>query len=1038
MRKIFGITFMLFFLVPVLILAQGVTTGSFTGKVVDVDGNAVSGAEVAILHVPTGTTYTTLTRSDGQYHVPAVRVGGPYTITVSYEGFKTEKKEDLVVKLGEIKYVAFTLQLATVDAGEVLVTASTPIINPYRTGASQNVAQDSIESLPSISRDLSSFTRLAPQFVSGEDSGSFSAAGRSPRYNNIQIDGAQNNDLFGLGNSGAPGGQTMVTPISLDAIQEFQIILAPYDVRQGMFTGGGVNVITKYGTNDFHGSAFFFGRNESLIRAGSNEVGSDLIEFPEFSESSYGLTVGGPIMKNKLFFFVSGELKKEKSQKDLDFVIDGSGSPTDYGHLADAERFTNILKTKYGYDPGSYGPVSNDFDSTQLFFRLDWNINKNNKLTLRHNYVDANREILRRNSTSSFAWENYTYLMQSTTNSTVFQLNSTLGNNLFNELILNYTTIRDKRTPTGDDFPAVYIRGLGFNAGSETYSHKNQLDQDLIEVTDNFTIYAGNHTITLGTHNEFFQFYNVFMKRAYGDYSFQSLDDFEAGKAYLYRYTYSNTNDPLAPAEFGVSQLGFYVGDEWTVSPNIHLTLGVRADVPLFPDKPDANPLVEAAFNIPTDQMPTGNVLISPRFGFNIDVMGDKKTQLRGGIGVFSGRTPYVWISNQFTVNGVASTEIYYTNYTTGIPFVSDPYNQPQMAGSTGSEVDLHDADYKFPQALRTNIAVDHQLPFGFTGTLEFLYSKAINEIKYENINLQQVGTQADGRPLYGHITSGSYWSTDYRYSAFRNVILLTNTSEGYNYSLSLQLQKDLAGGGLLNLSYTYGMSKDLFSGTSSQASSNWGYNITSGDPNNPELTYSSHDTRHRIAVALSKKFNFFKGAPTTFSLFYEGRSGRPYSTIYRYDYNGDGQSNDAIYVPVDANDIILVGGTWEELDAYIKADPALDSHRGEIMPRNASRDPWYHRIDLKIAQEIPVPGLKGHKLILSFDIENLMNLFNKEWGYYKYIQYDDSPLQFMGYNSAGAPTFKFIGDASSDDARYLINQEFSRWRALFGVKYKF
>lgn len=1036
MRKSLSFALMLFFLVPIAMLAQGVTTGSFSGRVIDVDKNPVAGANVTIIHVPTGTKYVTLSRGNGAYNVPAVRVGGPYTITVGFEGFKTETQENLTVKLGEVKAVDFTLQLATVDAGEVLVTASTTIINPYRTGASQNVGEESIESLPSISRDLSSFTRLAPQFSSGEDSGSFSAAGRSPRYNNIQIDGAQNNDLFGLGNSGTPGGQTMTTPISLDAIQEFQIVLAPYDVRHGMFTGGGVNVITKNGTNDFHGSAFFYGRNESLVRKGSNEAGSDLAEFPEFSESTYGLTFGGPLVKDKLFFFLSGEIKKEKSQKDLNYIIDGSGSPLDYGMKDEADRFVSILQNTYGYDPGSYGPVSNDFNSTQLFFRLDWNINEAHRMTLRHNYVDADREILRRNVDYAFNFENYTYLMKSTTNSTVLQLNSTLGSTLFNELILNYTTIRDKRTPTGEDFPAIQMRDSGFNAGSETYSHKNQLDQDLFELTDNLTFYAGNHTITVGTHNEFFQFYNVFLKRAFGHYYFNDLDALEAGTAYRYRFTYSNTDDPLAPAEFSVSQLGFYVGDDWQVTPNIHLTMGLRADVPIFPNKPDGNPAVQAAFGIPTNHVPTGSVLLSPRLGFNID-LGEKKTQLRGGVGIFSGRTPYVWISNQYTVNGVSNTEIYYTNYG-GIPFNPDPYSQPAMPGASGSEINLIDESYKFPQTFRTNIAVDHELPFGFTGTVEFIYSKAINEIKYENINIQQVGTQADGRPLYGSLGYGTYWDVAWVNPDFTNVVLLTNTSKGFNSSLSLQLRKEFKSGGMFNVSYNYGMSKDLFSGTSSQAASNWGYNITSGNPNEPELTYSSHDIRHRFALAISKKFEIVKGAPTTLSLFYDGRSGRPYSTIYRYDYNGDGRSNDSIYVPRDENDIILTSGTWAELDAYIKGDPALEAHRGQILPRNASRDPWFHRLDVKIAQEIPVPGLKGHKLFLTFDIENFLNLLNKEWGYYKYVQYDDAPLQFDGYNSAGAPTFRFRGDSTTDDARYIINQEFSRWRGMFGIKYKF
>ena len=673
MKKSLWITLILFFIVPVVIFAQGSTTGAFSGHVVDVDGNPVLGAEVVIVHVPTGTKFTTLTRSNGLYTVPAVRVGGPYTVTVSFEGFRTEKKENITVKLGEKKEVNFTLSLATVDAGEVVVTASTPIINPYRTGASQNVAQESIENLPTISRDISSFTRLAPQFSSGEDSGSFSAAGRSPRYNNIQIDGAQNNDLFGLGNSGTPGGQTMVSPISLDAIQEFQIILAPYDVRHGMFTGGGVNVITKNGTNDFHGSAYFYGRNESLVRKGSNEPGSDLVEFPEFSESTYGLTVGGPIIKDKLFFFISGEMKKEKSQKDLNYYIDGSGSTVDYGNKADADKFVSILQNKYGYDPGTYGPTANEFDSTQLFMRLDWNINANHRLTLRHNYVDANREILRRNVTYAFSLSNNGYLMESTTNSTVLQLNSTLGNTLYNELILNLTSIRDNRSPLGQEFPMVQLYDSGLVAGSEGYSTKNKLDQDLFELTDNLTLYAGNHTITIGTHNEFFSFYNVFVKRAFGHYYFNNIDDFEAGKAFRYRHNYSNTGDPNAPAEFSVSQLGFYVGDDWAVNSNIHLTFGLRADIPVFPDTPGANPDVEAAFNIPTDHMPSGNILWSPRFGFNIDPFGDKKTQIRGGIGIFSGRTPFVWISNQFVNNGINLTEIYYSNYGSGIDFNPDP-----------------------------------------------------------------------------------------------------------------------------------------------------------------------------------------------------------------------------------------------------------------------------------------------------------------------------------------------------------------------------
>ncbi len=1037
MRKSLFFKVLLLLILPAVIVAQSATTGAITGVVVNNDGTPLPGVAITAVHMPTGTTFMVVSRTGGLYMIPAVKVGGPYTITAAITGFQTEKKTGIVVKLGEKAQANFALKLATVDAGEIIVTGVSTVMDKSKTGASQNVLQSSIESLPTISRSLSDFTRLAPQFASGEDSGSFSAAGRSPRYNNIQIDGAQNNDLFGLGDSGTPGGQTMVTPISLDAIQEFQIVLAPYDVRQGMFTGGGVNAITKSGTNEFHGSAYYYGRNESLARKGSND-GGDLIEFPEFSINTYGLTFGGPIIKNKLFFFISGEIKNEQSQMDLDFVIDGSGGPNDYGHKAEADRFVSILNNTYGYDPGSYGPVSNEFKSKQLFLRLDWNLSDKHRLTLRHNYVDASREILRRNDPGWFNFEDYTYLMESTTNSTVLQLNSSFGKNLFNELILNYTTIRDKRAPIGDPFPAIEVRGgyFSFTAGSEAYSHRNQLDQDLFELTNDLTIYSGNHTIALGTHNEFFKFYNVFVKRNFGHYYFQSLDDLEAGKAYRYRHVFSNTSDPLAPAEFSVSQLGFYAGDEWKISPKFTLIYGVRADVPIFPDLPSANPLVEAAFGIPTNHMPTGNILLSPRIGFNVD-LGNKKTQLRGGIGIFSGRTPYVWISNQYSVNGVDLTEIYYTNYS-GVDFIADPYNQPKLAGDPTAEINIHDKNYKFPQTFRTSLALDAELPYGFTGTVEFIYSKAINEIRYQNLNLQQVGTHADGRPVYGYNNYSTYWDVDWKYSDFTNVIYLTNTNEGFNYSLSFQLQKEFKGGGFFNISYNYGMSKDLFSGTSSQAISNWGYNITDGDPNNPKLTYSSHDIRHRIAFALSKKFNFFKNAPTTLSMFYEGRSGRPYSTIYQYDFNGDGQSNDSIYVPRNESEIVLASGTWAELDAYIKGDPALEANRGKILPRNASRDPWYTRVDVKIAQEIPVPGLKGKKLFLTFDIENFMNLLSKTAGFYKYIQYDDAPLSFAGFNSSGVATFNFRGDAETPDARYLLNQEFSRWKGMFGIRFTF
>jgi hypothetical protein len=520
MKRSFLLILALCLVLPATLAAQGVTTGAFAGLVVDIDGNPVLGAIITIVHEPTGTKYTTLSRADGRYNVPGVKVGGPYTVTASFEGFKTETKGDLVVKLGETKAVNFTMQLATVDAGEVVVTASDSVINPYRTGASQNVARDAIDNLPTISRSLSDFTRLAPQMVSNEETdGVFSAGGRNNRYNNVQIDGAQNNDLFGLGASGTPGGQAEATPISLEAVQEFQIVLAPYDVRQGMFTGGGVNIITKGGSNDFHGSVYWEGRNESLVGKGPSET-----DFGEFSEGTYGFSFGGPLVKNKLFFFVNGEISKRKQPED--YYIDGSGAEYDFGHKAEADRFISIMQG-YGYDVGGYDPVTNEKTSNKIFARLDWNINDRNRLTLRHNFVDSDLDLLSRDSLYSFNFGNAGIIYLNKTNSTVLQLNSVLGSNFHNELLLNYSTIRDNPTYMGEAFPKIEVSvgGVTFSAGSEEYRHKNELNQDLVEITDYLTLYKGKHTLIFGTHNEIFKFYNVYVQRAFGLYEFASLDD---------------------------------------------------------------------------------------------------------------------------------------------------------------------------------------------------------------------------------------------------------------------------------------------------------------------------------------------------------------------------------------------------------------------------------------------------------------------------------------------------------------------------------
>lgn len=1023
-------------LLPVFAAAQGVTTAAFNGIITGDEGEPLPGAAISALHLPTSTLSTAVSRVNGQYNIPAVRVGGPYRIKVELPGFKTEERDDIYVKLGEDHTIDFTMAQATIDAGEIIVTAEAdPIINPSRTGVTQNVSYEEITRLPSINQDLSDFVRLSPQIQSNpESSGSFSVAGKNNRYNNIQIDGAVNNDLFGLAGTGTPGGQSDVNIISLDAIQEFQIVVSPYSVRHGGFTGGGINAITRSGRNEFFGNAYFFGQNQDFIGDGPFES-----DYPEFNEGRYGLSIGGPVVKDKAFFFINGELKRRNAPDQ--WFLDDSGNLNDWGgdaiSTADADRFINILQNKYGYqNPGDYNQFTKDTDSEKIFARFDFNLSEAHRLTLRHNYVKGLNDRFFSRDWNSFGLPDTNYLMRNTTHSTVLQLNSAMNNNMHNELILNYTTIRDRRAGEFDPFPQVTIRVNGpyeFRAGTEQYSTQNELDQDIIAITDNLTIFAGDHQFVLGTHNEFFKFRNLFIPANFGVYSFDSLDDFEAGDPAFYKYVYSNTDDPREASRFWVYQFGLYAGDQWSVLPNLNLTFGARLTVPIIPQKPTANPEVEQIYGIATDHSPSGNILFSPRAGFNWDVNADNTTQIRGGIGLFSGRTPYVWISNQFSNTGIEFTRIE-ARGDNAPQFVADPYNQP-ISGFTGAtnEINLISEDYKYPQILRTSLGIDQKLPLGFTGTAEFIYSRTVNDILYENLNIVPTGeTLSDGRPLYGE--PDLYGNPNYKNPDYSYVIHLTNTGKGYQYMLSFQLRRQSKHFNF-NASYTYGMAKDKNSGTSSQAKSNWRYNPTQGNPDDPPLAFSTFDLRHKINVAATFNFELIKRATSSLSLIYSGFSGYPFSFIYYGDANGDGQRNDLVYVPETENDIILTSNNWAELDAYINDHPGLNDYRGEIVDRNASRDPWKHRVDLRFSQDIPFPGLSRGAIQMVLNIMNFTNLLNKEWGQYEYIKYDASPMTFLGVDEA---TGKQIISFSSKYGQYTINDYLSRWQMQLGARIRF
>ncbi len=756
-----------------------------------------------------------------------------------------------------------------------------------------------------------------------------------------------------------------------------------------------------------------------------------------------------------MLYFVNAEIDNRKTPQD--YFIDGSGAQFDWGSKTDADRFVSIMKDKYGYDVGGYGQITAKKQKLNLLGRIDWNINTKHKLSLRTSYLGSDLDSILRTSKTAFNFGNNGVVYSTKSISTVLQLDSMLSNNLSNQLIINYQNIKDTPTYMGAAFPYISVSVPGsktFYAGSEQYRHINILKQDLIEITDYLTLFKGNHTLTFGTHNEIFKFYNAYVQRAFGLYSFKSLDDLAAGKPDSYDRYYSLTNDPNAPSKFSVFQLGGMVMDEWNVTPKFKLTLGLRADVPVFPDTPLANPKVESIFGIPTNQVASGNILWSPRLGFNYQISGDQDFQVRGGIGIFSGRTPYVWVSNQFANTGMDLGRYYLRTGPIPFGFIADPYAQPTNPnpGAYDGDINLMTKDFRFPQVMRTSLALDKKLPFGFTGTIEFVYSKNMKEVWFSNINILPTGASNafDGRPMFGtqSVTgsgSGRYGKPNYKSTTFKNVIELSNTNLGYQWNLSFQLQREWGFGNSINLAYSYGVSKDANSGTSSRAISNFQYNMTAGNPNEPALGYSLYDPGHRIMVAASKRFDFIKNAPTTVSIFYNGHSGSRYSTIFYNDVNGDSFANDLMWVPESADQIILTKGTWEQLDAYIKSDPGLDNYRGKILPRHSSREPWYNGFDFKIAQQLPLTFIaSGHRVELYLSVKNVLNMINKDWGVFRYFSNEDTPLTFVGYDQAtGKPKFEFFGktdpnDASKLDYRYLINQLLSRWQMLLGVNYRF
>jgi hypothetical protein len=978
------------------LLQAQVVTSEIRGTVIDQNGQPVVGAQVSVTDTRTNVTRGSLTNESGRYFVAQLQPGGPFTVRVQIIGYGPQGRTGVNITLSQAETVNFQLQQTAVQVEEltVAVVGDDAVFSAGKTGQSTTIGETEIESFPTISRNLMELTLLSPyanQFESAP-----SIAGKANRLNNIQIDGAVNNDVFGVGESGTPGGQGNAKPITLEAIQEFQILVAPFDVRHSNFSGGLVNAVTKAGTNEWEFSAFGNFTNESFV---SDLEGS---EFGEFNDTQFGGTLSGPIVRDKVFFF--GAVEAQIFDNPFEGFEPGVGNEFSDGlgiDAADAVAIRDIFQNTYGVDPGTTGALSVENPRTNIFGRFDFQLGENNRLVLRHNYSRARNELsCNRGGFGEYCFTSNLAPFKTITNSTVAQLFTQLGDRWENEVLLNYEVIDDERDPAVSFGQVTTEASFDFLVGAERFSQANSLDQTIFQFTDNLTGRFGDHRITFGTHNEFYSFENLFEPGLLGLWTFESIADLEANNPaeFVKRVPAPGVTEGDLPAKFDVFQLAFYAQDEWTVNDNLTLNFGLRAEIPILPDDPRLNSEFANSFGFANSIVPSGNILWQPRFGFNYQMGDEYRTQFRGGVGLFAGRSPFVWISNAYGNTGIQSVDLVCD--TPGDVPLFDPDGPPPTSclggggagGASQPIINVVDEDFNFPLDLKISAGIDRELPGGFDLTVEVLYSKAIEEVFFEELNLvESTGVDpVEGRPYFGTPTAsgcgsrGGCFDNNLLDDDFRNVVNLTNRDESTALLLTFELQRQFSDWLRFRGSYTYADVQDLQVQQSSQATSNYGRNPIGGDPNNPEKADSNYEVENKIVFGATAQFDLGENAYLQVTPTYFGQSGLPYSYVVRGDPNGDNyrnpvisRDNDLIYIPSSISELAFTSA--EEAAAYdalINSEECLSSQRGGLMERNSCRNPWNDRLDINF-----VAGIEDVFGPWTLEIyANILNLFESKF----------------------------------------------------------
>jgi len=1042
--------------------AQGVTTGAVRGRLTDTAGQPIAGASVTLTNLNSGTRYQGITGNEGRFFIANVEVGS-YTVQGRAIGYRPVTMQE-VVSLGRVQEVTLALEASPVELTPLVVSGAgeNSLASPARTGTVATVDRTLVANLPSINRNFADFATTSPLANSTGGGTGVSIAGISDRFNSLQIDGGTNSDLFGLASSnGSPGGGNNSRPLSIEAVQEYQVLIAPYDVRQGGFTGGLINAVTRSGTNEFHGSAFYSLQNQSLV--GPDTTGAR--NASDFSLSYYGFSVGGPVVRDRLHFFVAAEWRHQTAPFSGLSIGTNPANGADSAGIGITRATANAVRTiaqGYGFDPGTPdGPTIPQPDQN-IFAKLSGQLGSRSQAELSFTRVRSSRLQLSHTQGSASATNirdgyqlgNSGYTVESATNSVRGRLNTPFGTRYTNEAIVSYNFFEDNRAPdtqapiilVGADRPGIYL-----GIGGERFSQDNLLRQHILEIADNLTASYGSHVLTLGGRMSRFNFLNRFFQESRGAWVFADTTAFAAGNASRYQINLpgaaadpvnGRTDGPIA--DFTFTEFSLYGQDQYQPTSRLSLTFGLRLDFDALP-KPKYNALVDTAtvaggtFGVRTDNAITSAMLFSPRFGFNYDLSGDASTVLRGGVGMFAGRTPYVWASNAYTNTGLEQVTLTCTG--AGVPtFTADWNNQPTSCAG-GSALTLptpsvvyFDKSFKLPQNVRVSLGLDRRLPWGIIGSVDGLYTKSIHQFNLIDDNLAPTGAVAageGGRVLYG-TPSGSSVSANRLTNVAFQVLRQYNSSRDYSYSLTFQMSKHFRNNSEVTAGYTYSRSYDLMSYSSDISSSLFNFSTLDGTIANRNLRPSWFDIPHSIRVSGTV------GLPygVRFSLFYTGHSGRPYGWTYANDVNGDGASgNDMVYIPRDSADITLqTPAQWSTLNSFISSQSCLQEQRGTVQHRNSCRNPWVSFVDARLTKGFTT--IHGQSIELTANIFNVLSLLGVGGRVYSVTGFENiSMLRRTGYD---ATNDRGIYSLNLPRTVKFLNSNASRWKLELGARYVF